>query len=369
MRRGLQRALGGVAGLSLLMAMLSPLSASASGQLASRSLTIGSSGASAVTTYTFSFKPGTSGNIGAIKFELCDSPLEATSCANAGNSSGVSFTSNSASLSGQTGIAGFAAGTGTPPAPTANTFWITNGTPQNVSNSTTVTATFQNVRNPSAANKQFYAKVTTYSDSAGSTEVDFGATAVDTANQIQVSGTMPESLVFCVGTSGTDCTNMTGTTVSLGTFSPASTNVGTSLMAASTNAGFGYVITLTGATLTSGSNTIAAMGTQSLNSAACSPSCTSTTGASQFGSNVRANNVASAGGAFGADVSGSGAGVGSGGYNTANSFRFFSGDTVASASGPTNANLYTNSYLVNVAGSQAAGLYTATMTYICTATF
>jgi hypothetical protein len=35
----------------------------------------------------------------------------------------------------------------------------------------------------------------------------------------------------------------------------------------------------------------------------------------------------------------------------------------------TQANLFTNSYIVNVGGDQAAGVYTGTMTYICTATF
>jgi len=176
---------------------------------------------------------------------------------------------------------------------------------------------------------------------------------------------MPESLVFCVGTSGTDCTNMTGTSVALGTFSPASTNTGTSLMSASTNASFGYVITISGTTLASGSNTIAAMGTQSLNSNGCAPSCSSSVGVSQFGMNVRDNTTPN----VGADVSGAGLGAGVGGYDTPDSFRFFTSDTVASSSGPTKSNLFTNSYIVNVAGDQAAGLYAATMTYICTATF
>ncbi len=352
---------------------LVPAFVSEAAQPTNRVLALGSSATSAVTTYAFSFKPATTGNIGAIKFEVCDSPLEAFGCVNTGDSNGVSFTSSGASIQSQSGISGFTAGTGTPPAPTTNTFWITNGTPQNINSSTTVTVTFQNVRNPSAANKEFYGRMTTYSDSAGTAEVDFGAVAVDTVSQITVTGNMPESLVFCVGTSGTDCTNLTGTAVTLGTFSPVSTNVGTSLMSASTNAGFGYAITLVGTTLTSGSNTIPAMGTQSLNSTGCAVSCTSATGTSQFGSNVRANNVASAGGVFGADVTPTGAGfngVGAGGYNTANSFRFFNGDTVANSGGTTSkAQLFTNSYLVNVGGDQAAGVYTATMTYICTATF
>jgi hypothetical protein len=180
---------------------------------------------------------------------------------------------------------------------------------------------------------------------------------------------MPESLVFCVGTSGTNCTNITGTTVNLGTFSPSATNTGTSLMDASTNAASGYAITINGTTLTSGANTITAMGTQSANSAGCSPSCTSASGSSQFGTNVRANTTP----AVGADVSpaqgGTFGGAGSGGYNTVNSFRFFTGDTVASSAGVSDSQLFTNSYMVNVPGSQAAGLYTATFTYICTATF
>ncbi len=348
--------------LGACLSSLSPFAVSAA-PLSSRSLTLGSSDPSAVTTYIFNFKPGVTGNIGAIKFEICDSPLQAVACVNSGVSSGVSFTSNSASILSQSGISGFTAGTGSPPAPNINTFWITNGTPQNIPTTTMISVTFQNVRNPAAPNKQYYGRMTTYSNSAGTTEVDFGAVAVDIASPIIVSGTMPESLVFCVGTSGTDCTNITGSAVSLGVFSPVVTNTGTSVMSASTNAGFGYVITISGTTLTSGANTITAMGTQAPNSGACTPSCTLATGTSQFGSNVVANT------GVGANVSGAGSATGFGGYNTSNAYRYFSGDKVASAGGPTNSNLFTNSYVVNVGGNQAAGVYTATMTYICTSTF
>jgi hypothetical protein len=133
-------------------------------------------------------------------------------------------------------------------------------------------------------------------------------------------------------------------------------------MAASTNAGTGYAIAVTGTTLTSGLNTITAMGTQVLNDPDTDPSAT---GTSQFGTNVRANTTPS----VGANVSGTGTATGSGGYNVADGFRFFTGDTVASVAVPTEQNLFTNSYIVNVGGSQAAGLYSATLTYICTATF
>lgn len=337
-----------------------------------RSLTLGSSVASAVTTYSFSFKPGTSGNIGAIEYQVCDTPIQTDPCNNSAGSTGFSFTSNAASIQSQSGISGFTAGAGSPPAPTANTFWITNATPQNISSATAVTVTFQNVRNPSSPNTTFWSRISTFSNSAGTTGVDYGGEAVSTTNSVTVSGTMPESLVFCVGTSGTTCASgggqITGTAVDLGTFSPTVTSTGTSVMDASTNAGSGYAITVNGTTLTSGLNTITAMGTQSLNSAACAPSCTSTTGVSQFGSNVVANTTP----AVGAGVTPTGAGytgAGFGGYNSVNSFRFFNGDTVATASNVSNSQLFTNSYIVNVGGSQAAGLYTSTLTYICTATF
>jgi hypothetical protein len=63
-------------------------------------------------------------------------------------------------------------------------------------------------------------------------------------------------------------------------------------------------------------------------------------------------------------------------FNTANSFAFddTSNNTVAvsndgGSAGPTDSQIYTASYIVNVVGSQPAGTYTTTLTYICTPTF
>jgi hypothetical protein len=60
-------------------------------------------------------------------------------------------------------------------------------------------------------------------------------------------------------------------------------------------------------------------------------------------------------------------------YNTIDNFKYVSGDTIARSdnggAGPTNAQLFTASYIVNVAGNQLAGTYTTTLTYICTPTF
>ncbi len=341
----------------------------AAGQLTGRSVTLSNSAgapAAQTSTYTATFTLASSGQtLGSIMLEICDSPLLTASCLNSGNSNGATFTGATfgsvtcAVCNGGAWSLGTASG---------NLAYVTHSAAA-VTGTPAVTVVLNNVTNPNANNKEFYVRISTYSATNTSAPAypgtDFGGVALSTAQQLTVSGVMPESLVFCVGTSGTDCTNIAGSSVDLGTFSPVATNSGTSVMSASTNAGSGYIITINGTTLTSGANNIPAMGTQSLNSAGCSPSCSSATGTSQFGTNVRDNATPN----VGTDVSGTGTATGSGGYNTADSFRFFTGDTVAGVGGVTKANLFTNSYIVNVGGDQAAGVYSATMTYICTATF
>ena len=219
--------------------------------------------------------------------------------------------------------------------------------------------TLGNITNPTTTNTTFYARVTTYTGTDGATgAVDTGTIAVSTAQQVQLTGVTPEILIFCVGTTiATDCSSMTGSTVDFGDFSPQATKTGTSVMQASTNAGSGYAITVNGTTLASGTNTIPALAAQTA----------STIGTSQFGLNMRANTIP----AVGADPTNPSGGTGtySANYGTVNQYRFGSGDTVGTAGLPTNATTYTSSYIVNIGGSQAAGVYTATMTYICTANF
>jgi hypothetical protein len=88
-------------------------------------------------------------------------------------------------------------------------------------------------------------------------------------------------------------------------------------------------------------------------------------GVSQFGLNLRSNATP----VVGTEPTGAGTGTYTGNYGAADQYRFNSGEVVASAAAPTNANTYTSSYIVNIGGAQAAGVYTATMTYICTASF
>jgi hypothetical protein len=222
-------------------------------------------------------------------------------------------------------------------------------------------------------NCTFFVRISTYAstDTTGS-PIDTGVVTASTAQQITLTGIMPESLIFCTGgtvstvSSIPDCSTATSGAVSFDRlFSPTDTSLATTQMAASTNAGSGYSIAYTGATLKSGSNEITAM----------DPATTSTHGLSQFGLNLVTNTTP----AIGANITPTSNGVHYKGepvspYDTDGTFRFLTGNVVADSAnggspGGTDAQIFTVSYIVNVPGSQPAGTYTTTLTYICTPTF
>lgn len=330
--------------LALTALSFSPLTASAAG-LTGRTDTMGSSQAGAVTSHSIAFTTATTANLGSVKFQFCTTATGACSTP-------AGLVTTSATLTGQTGVSGFTLNNTTNGAP-----FVTNAGTPNVPASTAVTFSLGNITNPSAVNQTFYVRITTYTGTDGATgPVDTGTVAVSTAQPVLLTGVTPEILIFCVGTSlPGDCTTVSGSSIDFGDFDPLSTKSATSVMQAMTNAANGYTITVNGTTLASGINTIPALTTQTA----------STPGTSQFGLNLRANTVP----AVGADPTGAGSGSFSATYGTPNFYRFNSGDAVAQAVAPTNANTFTSSYIVNIGGAQAAGVYTATMTYICTASF
>jgi hypothetical protein len=338
-----------------LLTLVAPAAASAAGSLTNRSVTLGSSTAAATSvTYAYAWKAGTTDTVKAVKFEVCDSPIESTGCVNTTQSAGASFAG--ASIAGSpspTGVVGFSNGTAS-----ANSFLITKAAGvAETGGTTTNTISIAGITNPSSANQQFYLRVTTYNSDTtqnGTTEVDFGAVAVSTGQPLTLTGIVPPTLQFCVGvTVNATCSSISGSTVDFGYFSPSSTVTATSMMAASTNAQGGYNVTVNGSTLTSGIYTFPQMGTQSLNA---NNSTAPSIGASEFGQNVTVS-------------SGSGSGTAFQAYGNSGQYRFFTGDTVASASAATAGNAFTNTYAVDMSGAQAAGTYTTTLTYVCTGMF
>ena len=333
----------------LILAFL-PITPASAAQITSRTLTLGSSAANTATTWKFTFTVPTTGTtLRGMRFEVCTTASGSCTVP-------ASWANTGATLHAQPTNAG--TGWTIDLSTNADSIGITNASGQSITGGGALTVQFDSVTNPNITNQSWYVRISTYNGGGYTTQVDTGTVTASTATQIQLTGIMPESLIFCTGTAitGTDCSTVSGSTVDFGFFSPISTNNGTSIMAASTNAGSGYVITVNGATLTSGANTITALS---------SPTATSH-GVDQFGLNLVANTTPS----VGAAVTGPGVGVAASNYNTANLFKFVTGDTVANTGGTaSDSNTFTVSYVVDVSGNQAPGTYTATMTYICTATF
>lgn len=343
-------------------------------QITNRSLklvaqgTTGGSKAGGVVMHEFAFTVPSSSNVGSVKFEYCT--IASGTC-----TLPLGTVTTAATLDAESGAA---------------TGWTlnntTNGSPYVHKTAASIAGTsmvrLASITNPTADNTSFFVRISTYAstDTTGS-PIDTGTVTASTATAIEITGTMPESLIFCAGATATaNCTSTTAGTISFNQlFSPTDTAIATSQMAASTNAGGGYAITVNGATMTSGSNTIPGM----------AAAAAGTKGISQFGMNLRANTASTASTFPGSSADLAPASDGTNlkgqpiaGYNVADTFKFVSGDIVANSAeddavtstvgttfGPTNSQVYTASYIVNVAGNQLAGTYVTTLTYICTPTF
>ncbi len=345
-------------------------------QITNRSLTLqagatdGGSEPGGVVNHLFNFTLPAN-TVGSIKFEYCET------AADVGLGTCVTPTglvTTSATMGTQSGATGF----------TLNA--TTNGAPYltrtAAAASGAVSYQLLGITNPvygptvPDTNKTFFVRILTYANTtATGIPQDNGTVAASTAEPIILSGVMPESLVFCTGetigldiatSTVPDCSTATDGTIAFNQlFSPTATAISQSQMAASTNAGAGYAITVNGPTLTSGSNTIAGMNTAGI----------SVPGTAQFGLNLKANITTPT---VGLEVAPAPNGTNyrgqaSTGYDTPEQYKFTSGDTVAAsdntAAGPSDAQIFTVAYIANVPGSQPAGTYTSTLTYICTATF
>lgn len=316
--------------------------------LNNRSLELGTSAPSVTTTYSFQFDITFNSNLGSIYFEFCsNSPIPDDVC-----TPPADFDISSATLTDQTGETGFSIDPGV----TDNTLLLTRApaiaTPQ------TVTYEFTGVANPSTPNTTNYVRLSTYSTDDGSgAVVEDGGIAFAINDDFSITAFVPPFLQFCVGLtiSANDCSTATGNLINFGILESAAPAVATSQMAGATNGADGLAITVLGTTMTSGVHTIDALSTRD----------NSVPGTSQFGINLRNNSVPN----VGSDVSGPGTTNPVGDYNVVNEFAFNSGDTVASSPLPTDFDTLTVSYLVNVDPDQEPGVYTATMTYVATATF
>lgn len=317
------------------------------GDLISRSVIIGSSQPSVVTTHTFGFTLSTAGTVGSLDFEYCtNSPFVGLACTapNGLDTSTVGMTS-------QSGMTGFVID----PLTSGNRIVISRA--PSATPIVTANYIFDNITNPSDVATTVFVRIATYaSNDATGSRTDIGAVAFSTTRSVSTTGFVPPYLVFCVGvTVSADCSVTTGNYINLGILRSTQANTGTSQMNVFTNDGTGFVVTVAGSTMTSGTNIIPALATPTF----------SAPGNSQFGINLRDNTSPDTG----FDPVGVGSGAPAPNYGIADNFMFQNGDIVSSSPFPTEANVMTVTYLVNVSAGQPPGVYVTTMTYIATVSF
>jgi len=298
--------------------------------------------------YRFAFNTITSASIGSVTFEVCQNyqyeqgdPCTSPAGFTAGGATLVSsipyadFTYNSASTDSRIVISRPAA---IPVTPQPLTFEL------------------EGITNPSAVGS-YYVRIETHASTDGSgPQIDDGTVVFATNIGIDITTEVPPYLLFCTGITidGYNCGTAEGSFISFGELSSRASRSATSQMLASTNAPYGYSITLAGETMTAGNNVIPAM-----------TGNPSSVGVSQFGINSRQNTIPS----VGSDPEGPGLTNASSGYNSPNNYKFQSGDIIASSNNTDDYRKLTVSYLVNVNASQPPGRYVATISYICLANF
>jgi hypothetical protein len=313
-----------------------------------RSVTISSALPSAVTTEAFEFDIPSSAVLGSIVLQYCaNSPSFYAACV-----APTGLDVSAASLTSQSGNTGFSIDTADT---TASKLVLSRPAIPGII--THNSFNFSNIINPSATSPSTFVRISSYSSTDGSGAYkDNGAVAFAIQNIFVVGAFVPPFLQLCVGiTVAPDCSAISGDSIDLGILSSQHANAGQSQFATATNDPNGYTIFALGNTMTSGNNTIQALGTPT----------PSFPGTPQFGINLRANLLPP----IGQDPIGLGTAVPAANYNIPNRFTFIPGDSLTSSPLTTNYNRMTVSYLVNVPAGQPPGVYATTITYVATVQF
>lgn len=327
-----------------------------------RSLTINNSEPGATTQYTISLTynnqavPSTT--VGSIDLLFCYDPIpsEPITAQNPVDHhpcvTPTGLDVSNAALSNQTGETGF-----TILSKSTNHIILTR-TPGAVSEMPS-SYTFDNIVNPTDETQSFAIRLSSYSSTDATGQVlNLGSVVTQIGEGVTLETQVPPQLIFCLGkTVDMNCQSDDGIHYTdMGDLSPDTTLTATSQMAAGTNASNGYVITTNGTTMEAGTSVINALATPTASAA----------GNSQFGLNVVANSSPG----IGADPDGlSTNGVAAADYSIPNEFKFQDGDVVAEAPAVSLFRRYTVSYIVNSPPDLRAGVYTTTITYICSGRF
>ncbi len=312
-----------------------------------RSLLINNAEAGAVSSYTVSLNYNTLTSIGSMDLLFCEDPIPTDPCF---APSGLDI--SHVSLSNQTGETGFSISK-----LTSNDIVISRN--PSVVGSENTTYTFSGVINPNNIGQPFSIRLSDYASSnASGPVIDLGSVISAVTPSVLIETQVPPMLIFCLAQQVNDsCSKVSGGTYAdLGDLTPKTTLLATSQMAVGTNATAGYAITINGFPPKAGPTIIDAL----------SAPTKSNLGVNQFGINLVANDSP----VVGSNPDGaSNNTVLSSDYAKPNKFLFRNGDVVASAPNVSLVRRYTVSYIINSSGDLRPGVYSTTITYICSGRF
>jgi hypothetical protein len=356
----------GVVGLAL-TGIIPLFSGSASAasytQLTARNIQLSDSSTSGTAvSYNVGFTTSAAYTVNTVVIEICNGatgPFVAAAC----TTPDATFNWNkaTATIGTQVGITGMTVDTTDS---TANKLVLTR-TAGLIGASTAVTFPVNGVTNPSTLGT-YYARIYTLNNATGNTTgvlQDAGGIALSTANVINVTAKVQESLTFCAYTTNATCATATGTALSIGDGNGVLSGTTSDYTANSffniySNATTGVDVRLKGNTLTSGANTIAAQG---------AGTCTADSvvaSVEQFGLRVVPGTGATANVA--PDAYNCGAGSHDLEIGAVNGTTSTYGSLIASTAGPTAEMQNTVEYNAKAATTTKAGIYTAAMTFIAT---
>jgi hypothetical protein len=215
------------------------------------------------------------------------------------------------------------------------------------------------IKNPDFNGHSFAIRLSDYaSTDASGPIIDLGGIVTQVTKSIIIETQVPPILVFCVAAQvSPDCSTTNGVNFTdMGTLGPLDTLAASSQMAVGTNATAGYSIVVFGTPMQAGTSVIAPLTTPT----------PSSLGENQFGINLVANTDP----LVGQDPDGDSINaVVAPDYAIPNHFKFVDGDEIATAPNVSLVRRFTVSYIVNSAPDLRPGVYTTTLTYICTGRF
>lgn len=352
----------------------------------------GSGGNGAKTSETFTFTPS-GGTVGSIEFLYCTTPLPADTCT-APTGLDVSTVSSVGGTSGT----GWTVG-----ANTVNKVQITHTAATFIGAKNFILGTGSTgtdyIKNPTTDNQTFFVRITTYSATNYTGAVDQGTVASSTAQQVDVTAKVQETLGFSVGVPAyaagveqapnaedASCTLNDANNGALplgdpnGVLSSNTAYTAHSYFRMYTNATNGAVVSYSGNTLKNGAKIIDAINSNANPGTSPGTAASSGVGTNQFGVAVdqgdasgdviatpATNHYTTPSGAYASDLTNAPA-------TASNKWAFNTTSIttpiqIASSPGIVKCDTASVSYLGNIAATTPAGIYTTTITYIATPTY